>query len=182
MKPTSESTISNKFSNLDLLWPKIHMVARHSTVDSYTRMFHFKCTHNILYLNRQLYCMGFAESKLCSYCQAQNETVSHLFFDCPETKALWTQIQICLASLELPYISPVSAYTGLPLDSNALTQHLLLIFRMSLYKGRDKNSCNLQYFVNKVKQIRKIEKCITFSNHRKRLANLRKWSILPENF
>ena len=67
-RPTSETTIGRKFE--DLLWPKIHMVARHSTIDSYTRMFHFKCTHNILYLNRQLHSMGLAETRLCSYCSS----------------------------------------------------------------------------------------------------------------
>ena len=175
-KPTSESTINRKFSNLVLNWPKIYMVARYSTIDSYTRIFHFKCTHNILYLNTQLHNMGLAENRLCSYCEEQDETINHLFYECPKTLDLWAQIQQRFPGIELPDITPVSAYIGLPFDSIPLIQHLHLIFRICLYKGREKKVCNIQYFVNKTKQIRQIETQIISSNPRKRLFNQRKWA------
>ena len=179
---TSEATISKKFENTVFIWPRIHLVARYATVDSYTRMFHFKCTHNILYLNRVLYSMGLADSRLCSYCSAFDETVPHLFFDCQGTKDLWAQIQVRLACLNLPDITPESAYIGLPADNLALIQHLHLIFRICLYKGREKKTCNFQYFSNKVKQVRKIETCCTSSDPRKKIANYNKWSRIPESF
>jgi hypothetical protein len=175
-KPTSESTINRKFSNLVLNWPKIYMVARYSTIDSYTRIFHFKCTHNILYLNTQLHNMGLAENRLCTYCEEQDETINHLFYECPKTLDLWAQIQQRFPGIELPDITPVSAYIGLPFDSIPLIQHLHLIFRICLYKGREKKVCNIQYFVNKTKQTRQIETQITSSNPRKRLFNQRKWA------
>ena len=179
-KPTAEATINRNFENLDLNWPKIHMIARYSTIDSYTRMFHFKCTHNILYLNRALHRMGLAESVLCSYCAVANETVEHLFFDCVPTKNLWVQIQNRFGSMELPDLTRESAFIGLPHDVTALIQHMHLVFRICLYKGRENKSCNLQYFINKLKQIKQIESYITFSNPRKRLVNSGKWSGLPE--
>jgi len=175
-RPTSETTIGRKFENLDLLWPKIHMVARHSTIDSYTRMFHFKCTHNILYLNRQLHSMGLAETRLCSYCSGQDETIEHLFYECPKTLDLWTQIKQCLSGIDLPDITPQSAYIGLPIDSDPLIQHIHLIFRICLYKGRKQKSCSIQYFINKVKQVRQIETLITSTNPRKRIFNHQKWT------
>ena len=125
--------------------------------------------------------MGLAENELCSYCSAPKETVQHLFFDCPTTKDLWAQIQTRFVDLALPDITPESAYIGLPFDSMALTQHLHLVFRICLYKGRANKSCNIRYFINKVKQIKKIETCITMSNPRKRLVNCAKWSGIPEN-
>ena len=177
---SSEVTISRKFENSELIWPKIHLAARYATVDSYTRMFHFKCTHNILYLNRALFSMGLAESRLCSYCSAYDETVSHLFFDCQRTKDLWVLIQARFACLELPDLTPESAFIGLPTNNHALIQHLHLIFRICLYKGRAKQECSLQYVINKIKQIKKIEACCTFSDPRKKLANQNKWARLPE--
>jgi len=181
-KATSETTISNKFSSIEFNWPQIHLSARCSTIDSYTRMFHFKCTHSILYLNKALTRMRLADSELCSFCSAHKETVQHLFFECPKTKDLWSQIQNRLALLALPDITAESAFIGLPFGIPPLIQHLHLAFRICLYKSREKKVCNIQYFINKVKQIRKIETCITFSNPRKRLANHRKWSSLPEQF
>jgi len=180
-KPTSETTISNYFENTTLFWPGIHMVARQATIDSYTRMFHFKCTHNILYLNNRLHKMGLAENKLCSYCSAPKETVYHLFFECPITKELWLRVQTHFSSLALPDITPESAYIGLPLDSTPLNQHLHLIFKLCLYKGREQKSCNVQHIINRTKQIKKIEFCITSNNTRKKLTNQVKWSGLPDN-
>ena len=181
IKPTSETKISSKFENLELNWPKIHTVARHSTIDSYTRMFHFKCTHNILYLNRQLHSMGLAENRLCSYCAVQDETISHLFYECPKTVDLWTQLQHRLSGIQLPDITPQSAYIGLPSETHPLIQHLHLIFRLCLYKGRDKQLCNIQYIINKIKQIKQIETCITSTNPRKRLFNQQKWAGVQGN-
>ena len=152
------------------------MVARHSTIDSYTRMFHFKCTHNILYLNRQLHSMGLAETRLCSYCSGQDETIEHLFYECPKTLDLWTQIKQRLSGLDLPDITPQSAYIGLPIDSDPLIQHIHLIFRICLYKGRKQKSCSIQYFINKVKQVRQIETLVTSTNPRKRIFNHQKWT------
>tara|TARA_B100001105_G_scaffold110286_1_gene88433 strand:+ start:119 stop:499 length:381 start_codon:yes stop_codon:yes gene_type:complete len=126
--------------------------------------------------------MRLADSELCSFCSAHKETVQHLFFECPKTKDLWSQIQNRLALLALPDITAESAFIGLPFGIPPLIQHLHLAFRICLYKSREKKVCNIQYFINKVKQIRKIETCITFSNPRKRLANHRKWSSLPEQF
>ena len=126
--PTSESTINGKFRNKTFNWPKIHMVARSATLDSYTRMFHFKCSHNILYLNRALNSIGHVDSPLCSYCAIENETSEHLFFECPDTKDLWTQIQERFPGIPLPDITAESAYIGLPFKSPIHIQHIHLIF------------------------------------------------------
>ena len=144
-------------------------------------MFHFKCSHNILYLNRSLNSIGHVESPLCSYCAIENETTEHLFFDCPDTKDLWTQIQERFSGIPLPDITAESAYIGLPFDSPIYIQHMHLIFKLCLYKGRKRRSCNLHYFINKLKQIKKLEFFVTMNNPRKRLKNLEKWSSLPED-
>ena len=157
------------------------MTARSAALDSYTRMFHFKCSHNILYLNRTLSAMGLADTVLCSYCSVENETPVHLFFECTETKNLWLQIQRNFPGIPLPNITAESAFIGLPFDSPILIQHMHLIFRICLYKGRERRSCNFQYVFNKLKQTKKYETFITFNNPRKRLKNLEKWSALPEN-
>ena len=157
------------------------MVARFSTIDTYTRMFHFKCTHNILYLNRQLHDMGHAETKLCSYCNMHDETMSHLFYECPKTTELWAQIKMRLPGIELPDITPESVYIGLPSDTHPLIQHIHLLFKICLYKGRGNNNCNIQFVINKIKQVRQIEARITHANPRRSIYNRQKWSGVPEN-
>ena len=52
------------------------------TIDSYTRGFYFKCTHNILFLNKMLFKWKMVASPLCSFCKQEDENISHLFSKC----------------------------------------------------------------------------------------------------
>ena len=144
------------------------MLARKATVDTYTRMFHFKITHNILYLNKALAQMGLVQSARCSYCNAADETVEHLFSICMHTKRLWEQMQIKFTQLELPDLTPQSAIVGLA-HEDPLVIHLHLMFKICLYKSREQKTCSIVYIVNKIKQIKKIEHLITASCPRKKL-------------
>ena len=51
-KPTSEEKIEQELNDSQLIWQKIYMLG--ITLDSYSRQFHFKITHNILFLNKAL--------------------------------------------------------------------------------------------------------------------------------
>ena len=60
-------------------WDDIYTIARNVTVDNYTRMFHYKCAQNILYLNDKLFKMNLAETNKCSLCKTEKESIKHLF-------------------------------------------------------------------------------------------------------
>ena len=51
-RPTSQRTILTKIreNENDIDWKKAYTNARKSTIDSYSRMFHYKCAQNILSL------------------------------------------------------------------------------------------------------------------------------------
>ena len=51
-KPTTENKITEILSNQEVNWTKAYTLARRVTIDNYSRQFHFKLTHNILFLNR----------------------------------------------------------------------------------------------------------------------------------
>ena len=53
-KPTSEDKIEQLLGETNLVWFKIYMLGKKIKLDSYSRQFHFKLTHNILYLNKAL--------------------------------------------------------------------------------------------------------------------------------
>ena len=177
-KPTSEGTINAKFTNTSFAWNKIYMSARKATLDCYTRMFHFKVTHNILYLNKALYNMGKADSPRCSYCNLHDETVDHLYCNCFVTRSLWSGLKNLLPLLNLPDLTPQSAYVGLPYESDAIQIHIHLIFKICLYKSRESKKCNLMFIKNKIKQIRQLELKISAFDAKKSLYNRAKWSRL----
>ena len=112
-KPTSEEKIEQELGDSQLIWSNIYMLGRKITLDSYSRQFHFKLTHNVLFLNKALNRMNIVESSLCSYCNDEDETTVHLFSGCLFVKGLWVEVQNYFRSkVILPDLTPQSAILG----------------------------------------------------------------------
>ena len=60
-KPTSELKIEGILGITDLNWQTIYMLGRKITLDSYSRQFYFKLTHNVWFFNKALNRMGLSE-------------------------------------------------------------------------------------------------------------------------
>mgnify|MGYP003305396016 CR=1 FL=1 len=91
IKPTSQKFFERHFGN-DLLWNKIYSIPHLVTVNTRARMFQFKVSHNILFLNSRLVHLNYSTTSLCSLCQNSSETPSHLFCECPVTVNLWSDL------------------------------------------------------------------------------------------
>ena len=172
-KPTSQQKIENKL-NIAIEWPQAYTIARQTTLDSYGRYFHFKCTHNILYLNERLHKIGFSQSPLCSYCKTTNETMLHLFYECEKVKQVWIEIQNKFRNLGLPNLSPGNAILGL-LDQPILNRQIHLIFKIAVYNKRENQKISVNYILNKIDSIRKLEEKMTFYNEISKEKNTQKW-------
>ena len=92
-KPTSEEKIEQILGLIDVNWSHIYILGRKITVDSYSRQFYLKFTHNVLFLNKALKRMRLVESSMCSYCNIAEETPIHFFAECQYVVGLWRQIQ-----------------------------------------------------------------------------------------
>ena len=136
---TSQSFFNDKF-DVSNLWKKIYLLPRYATVDSYSRIFQYKILNNILFLNDKLFHLKFVPSPLCSLCGNANENVKHLFFECLITKSLWNSLQHHLQNyISLPDLTLQSAVFGFLDDSIEVTNatnHILLIFKIFLFKNR----------------------------------------------
>ena len=149
--PTSQSTLLNSLNVTSLPWKKIYCLPYLTTIDSYSRMFQYKILHNILFLNKKLYRIGFADSPLCSYCGEDDETFQHLFLDCNFSKSLWKDIQVFFhGRLNIPALNLQSATVGffdIGKECHAYN-NILLIFKLCLYQFRNKKLPTLQLFLN----------------------------------
>ena len=80
------------FSLKNLMWQtkigKKYTLTGKVTIDTRMRIFQYKILNNILYLNRQLFCMKLADSAFCSLCGHCVETVTHLFLNCTVSQGL----------------------------------------------------------------------------------------------
>ena len=62
-------------------------------VTSYPLWFQICINHNILVTNKLLYQMKTNENGLCSFCQTNNETIIHLFWQCNKTQQFITNVK-----------------------------------------------------------------------------------------
>ena len=180
--PTSQVNIETQIQENNLNWETLYTCGRTCTIDSYTRSFDFKCTHNILFLNKMLFKWKKVASPLCSFCKQEDENILHLFSKCCYVKSLWSQLNAKI-TVQLPPITPKSAFFGYP-DSSKLINHIHLIFRIAVYKCRSLFTCNVQYILSKIKNAKQIEENISLSKPTLREKFIKKWSVfavLPTN-
>ena len=184
--PTSQIYIINLLSQVSLPWKQIYILPRIVTVDAYTRMFQYKCLNNILYLNNALFKMKLSDTPLCSFCNAKNETVSHLFYECNNTKLLWQQVvHFFRDNISLPPLSVQSAIVGFldaAKDDFVLVNIILLSFKITLYKHRSKHVPILANIVNNISKREIIERSYSIDDPRKRQFHVTKWQSVNSLF
>ena len=180
-KVTSVTYFETKFNGNSLDWTKIFLLPRLTTYNTYLRSFQYKILHNILFLNKKLYLSGKTKSPLCSYCNTNDETPIHLFCECNSTKSLWLQLNRHFHSdLKFPELTPQTAIVDIFNDSVSnihLINHILLLFKLYIYKSRNKNRLNINELLANILNIKKLRKVIAFGNAKKIAANNKKWDI-----
>ena len=62
--PTAKPKLSNKYSNIDIDWEKVYVLAFHCTLDTKIREFHYKILNWILFTNVKLNLIGLVESPI----------------------------------------------------------------------------------------------------------------------
>ena len=182
-KPTAMFYFENKFQRIDIEWPSIYLLPRKVTLDAYMRSFQYKILHNVLYLNKRLFQFGISNSKLCSFCNSFDETSIHIFSECVIVIAFWEKLRNHFKEdFLLPSLSPQTAIFGFfeENDNNILYNHLLLIFKLYIYRSRKTKLLNFNVLLAEVKNIKKIEKKLSFITDIRQAKFIEKWRITDE--
>ena len=81
-------------------------------------------------------------------------------------------------------LSPQSAIFGyIEIQQNfKIINHLLLIFKLFVYKSRDKKYLNFHRLINKIAKVKNIEETITYNNPGKKEKFLKKWKKVIKKF
>ena len=175
---------------IDIDWKKICLIPRRATIKSYTRSFQYKITNNALFLNKKLFNIGHVESPACSFCNQDEESLMHFSCECHVNRKLWKDLQrFFAASLELPELNLKNAFFGyVPVTTSSsnnkqvdkLINHIILIFKRSLYEMRSsRTSPSVLYVARRVKQIMEIEYQIAQTNCKLSL-HFDKWEPLVD--
>jgi hypothetical protein len=71
-------------------------ILRKCSKNVYLINFQYKFLHRVIPTNTFLFKIHVKDSKSCSFCNVEDETIEHLFFDCPCTYQFWRVFFECL--------------------------------------------------------------------------------------
>ena len=156
------------------------MLPRLVTHNTCMRSFQYKILKNILYLNKKLHSFGIKSSPLCSFCNLYDETPLHIFYECDRVKYLWLDLVQCFQNTSiLPTLISQTAILGI-LDSvsnqsffennKIFINHILLIFKLYVYKCREKKLININNLIAEIQKVKRIEKETALNNSNKTIA------------
>ena len=73
-------------------WKKIYQTIFKATLDTSLRNFQYKIVMGILPTNTLLVKYKIKDNSLCDLCNNNEETISHLFWECTKTQILWHKL------------------------------------------------------------------------------------------
>ena len=110
--------------------------------------------NNILYLNKQLFIFNKKDTKLCSYCKLQDETINHIYVECKFAIKLWSDLRhYCQSSFVIPILNPQSAFFGFfetDPDLVILLNHILLLYKYYIYSSRDSSKLSFKALLKNI--------------------------------
>ena len=113
---------------------------------------------------------GISETSQCSFCNQNNETIEHLLCHCFVAKALWNDINTFWKQ------SFFLRLHATDLDDTILQNHVLLVFKIYLYKLRSCGFVCLKSLLLEIKKTNRLEKKTTEANANKHKSYLLKWN------
>ena len=114
------------------------------------------------------------------FCNQNNETIEHLFCHCFVAKELWNDLNTFSENhFSLYDLTPQADFFGFTeknLDDTILQNHLLLVFKIYLYKTRSYAFVCLTSLLLEIKKINRLEKKIAEANAYKHKSYLLQWN------
>ena len=120
------------------------------------------------------------QKHLCVYSVIHAMRLLNIFLECICVKQLWNHLRLFLTNdISLPILTPQTVIFGFTngIENNIykITNHILLIFRLHVYKSREKGIFELSRLINEIKKVKLLEKN-SVQNHVRKLEQCNiKW-------
>ena len=129
--------------------------------------------------------MNIVNSELCSFCEAESETIIHWLCPCRKVKQLWASVQQCCSKcFSPPDLSPQTGVLGFLENARSHIHQniILLFFKKFVYEKRDlPPQIALPTFLNYLNYIYKIEHKVAVKNNTVE-KHLKKWETIQQLF
>ena len=110
-----------------------------------------------------LFTFGKINTPLCSFYHSYDETIKHMFLEWICVKQLWNHLRLFLTNdISLPILTPQTAIfgfiNGIENSVYKITNHILLIFKLYVYKSRETGTLELSRLINEINKVKLLEK------------------------
>ena len=112
-----------------------------ATTSTYLIYLHFRIIHRIYATNRYLFKIRTIEHDTCTFCEEPNETIFHLFWQCPKTQIFIKEILSHLKEKYNTTINVNSVNWFLLTDLTNTEALLVVLARTYIHKARLKATC-----------------------------------------
>ena len=90
LQPAAVIKWNSIFQNLQ--WNKIFQGIYITTGDVQLRWFQFRLVHRLLPTQRYLYLRKIVADPVCNFCDSEEQTICHLFFECDHIRKFWNEL------------------------------------------------------------------------------------------
>ena len=84
------NAFSPHYDNLN--WAKIYWKCNKTSADVKLKWFQLRLLYRILPTNRLLYIKNIKENSVCNFCNHDEQTIYHLFWECPNVQQFWNDV------------------------------------------------------------------------------------------
>ena len=117
---------------------------------------------------------------MCSFCHTETKTTLYIFHKCSATKIFWNQLLLYFETdLDFTDLTPQAALFGFANEPdnnlNILQNHILLIFKLSVYQSRERGILNLNSLIKNATKVKKLERKIASVCEKKTIQFDNKW-------
>lgn len=163
-------------------WSSFFVILRRCCKDTYLRSFQYKLLHRIIPTNNFLFKIHLKDSKYCTFCKTEEETIEHLFFDCSVSYNFWSLFRGCVKNFYVDFELDKEK-TLLGSKSYSLFLNLLiLITKNYIYKCKLREKLpsiiELKFII---KHYQQLEEYIAVKNSKQAILE-RYWAPLNEIF
>ena len=154
-------------------WQQKFRICFKTIHDPYYKWFQYRILHRILATQKSLYKMQISDSSNCLLCKNNQETIIHLFFQCPKSIHLWNQLENVIqekASFHIKF-NPEDVLLGYSYrNSNSVALNTLIMVTKSYIFSNSRKGLEL-----KMEDLLMLEKRIY--SEQKLVANLKMENI-----
>ena len=165
--------------NIDMdSWPEIFKLAHDTVTESKLKIFQYKLLLRILPTNRLLRLMKIRQSDLCSFCDKETESISHLFWECESVLRFWNSLSLLVSESNILRIDFNQRNILFGISKGLLSvNYLILVGKYYIYKCKWLGIIpKTKGFIQYLKFRHDIEKCMALLGTNKQYKNT--WTTL----